>query len=248
MPKDRELQKQRRELERLAKSGAPHAEQRPARPKARDAETFNPYTGGAKRAAAGTIDLESKLAESIEPLQRSEVVENKLYVGNLDARITEYAVLKLFRTYGKIVREEFLWHQHGQKKGEPRGYCFIEFSSRAEAERAKDALHGKLLLGRPLAVRFFNENVPAGADEDSGGEAAASSSAAAPQAPKAPRAERRGGGMSATEAKIAQLKAKLAEMEREEQGDARPPPASVPSLAGTRVSGSGGGGGSSSRK
>ena len=88
-----------------------------------------------------------------------EVSEHKLYVGNLDSRVTEFMIIKLFRKYGKIVREEFMWHAHGPRRGEPRGYCFVEYKTRDEAVRAKSSLDGKLLLGRPLRVRFSEEKV-----------------------------------------------------------------------------------------
>jgi RNA recognition motif-containing protein len=35
-----------------------------------------------------------------------EVSENKLYIGNLDSRVNEFMIIKLFKRYGKIVREE----------------------------------------------------------------------------------------------------------------------------------------------
>lgn len=55
--------------------------------------------------------------------------ENKLYIGNLDPRVTEYHIINLFKPFGHIVREEFAWHTHGVKKGQPRGFCFIEYAT-----------------------------------------------------------------------------------------------------------------------
>jgi len=40
-----------------------------------------------------------------------------------------YQVLKLFGKYGRIVREDFLWHRTGPKEGQPKGCCFVEFST-----------------------------------------------------------------------------------------------------------------------
>jgi RNA recognition motif-containing protein len=54
--------------------------------------------------------------------------ENRLYVGNLDLRINEASLIKMFSPYGKIISEDFLWHTRGPKKGEPRGYAFIQYS------------------------------------------------------------------------------------------------------------------------
>lgn len=83
---------------------------------------------------------------------------NRLYIGNLDHRITEYQVIKMFSPFGKICFEEFIWHKHGPRKGEPRGFAFIEFSKREEAEKAKESMNGRLALGRPLVVRFVDES------------------------------------------------------------------------------------------
>eukprot|EP00243_Klebsormidium_subtile_P010869 TRINITY_DN5946_c0_g1_i1.p1 TRINITY_DN5946_c0_g1~~TRINITY_DN5946_c0_g1_i1.p1 ORF type:complete len:131 (+),score=29.42 TRINITY_DN5946_c0_g1_i1:478-870(+) len=78
----------------------------------------------------------------------------KLYVGNLSPKVTEYQLVKLFCQHGTIVQEEFMWHRNGPKKGQPRGYAFVEFSSQSEAEKAVAQLDGRSLLGRPLVVRF----------------------------------------------------------------------------------------------
>jgi len=94
---------------------------------------------------------------SIAPQEKSE---NKLFVANLDPRMTEFSVLKLFSGFGKIVREQYLWHTHGQYQGQPKGCCYIEYSSHEEALYAKNALDGKIALGRPLIVKFANDKKP----------------------------------------------------------------------------------------
>ncbi|MCI14637.1 putative RNA-binding protein 18-like, partial [Trifolium medium] len=40
------------------------------------------------------------------------------------------ALLKMFNPYGKIVSEDFLWHTRGPKRGEPRGFAFIQYSTK----------------------------------------------------------------------------------------------------------------------
>ncbi|KAK9063187.1 hypothetical protein SSX86_017057 [Deinandra increscens subsp. villosa] len=83
--------------------------------------------------------------------------ESRLYVGNLDLRITEAARIKMFSPFGNIVFEDFLWHTCGPKRGEPRGYAFVQFSTKEEAKLAKEKMHGKLACGRPLVVRFASD-------------------------------------------------------------------------------------------
>ncbi|KAL1319408.1 hypothetical protein HN51_071702 [Arachis hypogaea] len=83
--------------------------------------------------------------------------ESRLYIGNLDLRITEAALLRMFSPFGKIVSEDFLWHTRGPKRGEPRGFAFIQYSTNEEAKLAKEKMHGRLACGRPLVVRLAGE-------------------------------------------------------------------------------------------
>ncbi|KAK3037217.1 hypothetical protein RJ639_030110 [Escallonia herrerae] len=86
-----------------------------------------------------------------------EKSESRLYIGNLDLRITEATLIKMFSPFGEIVSEDFLWHSRGPKRGEPRGYAFIQFRSKEEAKLAKEKMQGKLVSGRPLVVRLASE-------------------------------------------------------------------------------------------
>lgn len=92
--------------------------------------------------------------------------ESQLYVGNLDRTVTEYHMVQLMKPYGKVVMQEFMWHKSGPNRGMPRGYCFVEYATKAEAERAKKALHQKLFRGRPLVVQLTTERVQFYRDSD----------------------------------------------------------------------------------
>ncbi|KAM1020857.1 hypothetical protein ACFX15_041274 [Malus domestica] len=81
-----------------------------------------------------------------------EKSESRIYIGNLDLRITEAALIKMFSPFGKIITEDFLWHTRGRKRGEPRGFAFIQYSSKEEARLAKEKMHGRLACGRRLVV------------------------------------------------------------------------------------------------
>ncbi|KAI7898884.1 uncharacterized protein BX663DRAFT_523143 [Cokeromyces recurvatus] len=78
----------------------------------------------------------------------------KLYIGNLDETVNEYIIMQLFKPFGKITSIEVMVHWMGVKKGLSRGYGFLEFDTKEQALNAKNALHGKLLKGRPLVVSF----------------------------------------------------------------------------------------------
>ena len=65
--------------------------------------------------------------------------------------------MSLFKEFGTIKDFDFMWHTHGPRKGEPRGYCFVEYMTREDAERATRVMDGKLIQGKPLHVRFALE-------------------------------------------------------------------------------------------
>ncbi|KAK2983563.1 hypothetical protein RJ640_023097 [Escallonia rubra] len=135
-----------------------------------------------------------------------EKSESRLYIGNLDLRITEATLIKMFSPFGEIVSEDFLWHSRGPKRGEPRGYAFIQFRSKEEAKLAKEKMHGKLVSGRPLVVRLASEKYCA--------EMAENSAKPAGEANRSGVAGSCSGRMDRS-AKIAAIKNKLKAMEEE---------------------------------
>ncbi|KJE92557.1 hypothetical protein CAOG_03502 [Capsaspora owczarzaki ATCC 30864] len=81
----------------------------------------------------------------------------RLFIGNLDARLTEYHLLQMLQRYEGFTKLHFLWHAAGPKRGEPRDYCFVEFATAETANRAVEQLNGKLALGRALRVSIAKE-------------------------------------------------------------------------------------------
>lgn len=55
---------------------------------------------------------------------------DRLYVGNLSPTVDEYTLIQVFQKYGKITKLDFMFHKSGVLKGKPRGYAFVEFSSK----------------------------------------------------------------------------------------------------------------------
>jgi RNA recognition motif-containing protein len=68
---------------------------------------------------------------------------SKLYVGNLSYSVTGEQLQELFSKYGEVKQVNII---------EGRGYGFIEMSSPAEAEKAKEALNGTDFEGRTMKV------------------------------------------------------------------------------------------------
>ncbi|KAK3782789.1 hypothetical protein RRG08_016384 [Elysia crispata] len=80
--------------------------------------------------------------------------DKRLWFGNLDSNMTEYAILKLVQKFGSIRKMDFIYHKAGPDKGKSKGYCFVSFHDWKTAEKARKTLDGKFLLGRPIYVKW----------------------------------------------------------------------------------------------
>ncbi|MBI4697386.1 MAG: RNA-binding protein [Nitrospirae bacterium] len=68
---------------------------------------------------------------------------SKLYVGNLSYSATNEQLNELFSSHGAVKQVNII---------EGKGFGFVEMSSPAEAEKAKEALDGSDYMGRTLKV------------------------------------------------------------------------------------------------
>lgn len=68
---------------------------------------------------------------------------NKLFVGNIGYSSTQEQLMELFTGYGSVKNIKIF---------RDKGFGFVEMSSRAEAERAREALSGYKFQGRTLNV------------------------------------------------------------------------------------------------
>ncbi|KAL0576486.1 hypothetical protein V5O48_005497 [Marasmius crinis-equi] len=93
-----------------------------------------------------------QLPSNTTPSSSRQVLNDRLYVGNLHPTVDEYSLLQLFSKYGKITKLDFLFHKSGPLKGKPRGYAFIEYGNKDDAQRALASAHDKLFRGRKLVV------------------------------------------------------------------------------------------------
>ena len=75
--------------------------------------------------------------------------QNKLYVGNLSFNSTEDDITSAFSPYGTVTSVNLITDR---ETGRPRGFCFVEMSSDAEAQSAMQAMDGQDLNGRNLKV------------------------------------------------------------------------------------------------
>ncbi|CAE6487887.1 unnamed protein product [Rhizoctonia solani] len=110
-----------------------------------------------------TPDTEPEPSTSTDtPTARSEDQRGtRLYVGNLDHTVDEYALLQIFSTFGHVAKLDFLYHTSGPLKGKPRGYAFVEYATKQEATKALVACHDKPLRRRRITVTFASQNTHA---------------------------------------------------------------------------------------
>lgn len=88
-------------------------------------------------------------------------MSTRLFVGNLDFKVTENDLQDAFAAYGTIIEANLVMDR---TTGRPRGFAFVTMNSPEEAQKAIDALNGKELGGRTL-----NVNVARPREERSGG-------------------------------------------------------------------------------
>ncbi|OBZ78290.1 putative RNA-binding protein 18 [Grifola frondosa] len=85
------------------------------------------------------------------------LLQDRLYVGNLHPSVDEYTLLQVFSKFGKVSKLDFLFHKSGPMKGKPRGYAFVEFASKDDADKALTHANDKLLRGRKLVVTYAHQ-------------------------------------------------------------------------------------------
>ncbi|MBY0404910.1 MAG: RNA-binding protein [Cyanobacteria bacterium] len=78
----------------------------------------------------------------------------KLFVANLDWNVTESELTDLFSEVGSVVSARIPTRR---EDGKPRGFAFVEMSSAEEALSAINAYHESDLRGRPIVVKYQEE-------------------------------------------------------------------------------------------
>jgi cold-inducible RNA-binding protein len=88
-------------------------------------------------------------------------MSTRLFVGNLDFKVTENDLQDAFAAYGTVVEVNLVTDR---ATGRPRGFAFVTMNSPEEAQKAIEAMNGKELGGRAL-----NVNIARPREERSGG-------------------------------------------------------------------------------
>jgi cold-inducible RNA-binding protein len=78
-------------------------------------------------------------------------MESKIYVGNLSYATTEDELKELFSQAGTVASVTLI---KDRDTGQSKGFGFIEMSNQAEAEKAIQMFHGRMLGNRELKVNL----------------------------------------------------------------------------------------------
>ena len=77
-------------------------------------------------------------------------MNTKIYVGNLPFQITENDLQTYFSQAGDVVSVKIL---KDHQTGNPRGFAFVEMSTRREAQKAVSMLNKKNFMEKELLVK-----------------------------------------------------------------------------------------------
>src|ERR1700691_4559388 len=96
------------------------------------------------------------------------IMNNKLFVGNLSFNTTENDLQDAFAAHGTVTEANLMMDL---STGQPRGFGFVTMSTPEEANKAVEAMNGKSIEGRALAVNIARprEERPAGGGGGGGG-------------------------------------------------------------------------------
>jgi RNA recognition motif-containing protein len=77
-------------------------------------------------------------------------LNTKIYVGNLPSQATEPELKTLFSQAGEVMSVKIL---KDNQTGQPRGFAFVEMSTRKEAQKAISMLNRKSFLEKEMLVK-----------------------------------------------------------------------------------------------
>ncbi|XP_051789369.1 RNA binding protein fox-1 homolog 1 isoform X6 [Erpetoichthys calabaricus] len=114
-------------------------------------EQSGPDTNAQTVSGTATTD-DAAQTDGQQQTQPSENTENKtqpkrLHVSNIPFRFRDPDLRQMFGQFGKILDVEIIFNERGSK-----GFGFVTFENSADADRAREKLHGTVVEGRKIEV------------------------------------------------------------------------------------------------
>ncbi|KAL6839988.1 hypothetical protein ACP4OV_029798 [Aristida adscensionis] len=81
---------------------------------------------------------------------------SRLFVAGLSWSVDERSLVDAFSSFGTVTEVRIMYDKNS---GRSRGFGFVHFSNDDEAKCAKNAMDGKVMLGRPLRISFALDKV-----------------------------------------------------------------------------------------
>src|SRR5262245_5450776 len=92
-------------------------------------------------------------------VRRQTEMGRRLFVGNLAYSVTEADLRDVFAEAGQVGEVKIVLDRD---TGRPRGFAFVDLGSDAEASKAIEALNGREVQGRAIAVSEARERTGGG--------------------------------------------------------------------------------------
>ncbi len=86
--------------------------------------------------------------------KKTEVIKEKIYIGNLPLSLEGEDLGEIFSSYGDILEAMV---EKDDYYGRSRGFGFVTFTSKTNAKKAIDEMNGEEFQGRKLIVKFAEE-------------------------------------------------------------------------------------------
>ncbi|KAJ3332897.1 hypothetical protein HDU76_012697 [Blyttiomyces sp. JEL0837] len=81
-----------------------------------------------------------------------------IFVGDLSPEVTDQLLAKAFSAFGSMSEARVMWDSN---TGKSRGYGFVAFREKKDAEQAIASMNGEWLGSRPIRVNWANQKTPA---------------------------------------------------------------------------------------
>ncbi|XP_066545937.1 RNA binding protein fox-1 homolog 1 isoform X21 [Amia ocellicauda] len=115
-------------------------------------EQSGPDTNAQTVSGTATQTDDAAQTDGQQQTQSSENTDNKtqpkrLHVSNIPFRFRDPDLRQMFGQFGKILDVEIIFNERGSK-----GFGFVTFENSADADRAREKLHGTVVEGRKIEV------------------------------------------------------------------------------------------------